>query len=79
MTSFLHNEIKNISIEEMKSCHFSGWEQMKSPKYLAGIMAADMRGTTCARTKTSKAPTRVTLVYTPYSVSKCPNLQTDVN
>ena len=52
----------------MTSCHFSGWEQVKIPKYLAGKMAAEMRGTTCARTKTSKAPTRVTLQYIPYSV-----------
>ena len=48
--------------------HFSGWEQEKSPKYLGGIMAADMRSTTCVRIKTSKTPIRVTLLYIPHSV-----------
>lgn len=51
----------------MTSSHFSGWEQVKIPKYLACIMAAEMRDTTCARAKPSKGPTRVTLLYIPYS------------
>ena len=44
----------------MTSCHLSGLEQVKSPKHLFGIMAADMGGTTYATTKTSKGSTRVT-------------------
>ena len=33
-----------------------------------GKMAANMREATCARTKTSKVPTRVALLYLSYSV-----------
>ena len=60
-TSFLHNEIKNISLYQMTSCHFSSWKQVKSPKYLAGKIAADMRSTTYERRK-KKAPTLATLL-----------------
>ena len=49
----------------MTSGHFSGWEQMKNPKCLARVMAAEKRRAACARTKTSKAPIRVALLYIP--------------
>lgn len=54
----------------MTSGHFSVLQQVKSPIYLAGVMAVDMRGETCARIKTPKAPTRVIyryIGYIPYS------------
>ena len=41
----------------MSSDNFKRLETVKNPNHLAGIMTATMRGTTCARTKTSKVPT----------------------
>ena len=37
---------------------------------LAPKMAANMREATCARTKTSKVPTRVASLFNPYSMAK---------
>ena len=53
MTSFLHNKLeKNFNIKKYVMS-FQWLETSEKPKYLFGIMPADMRGTTYARTKTS--------------------------
>ena len=48
---------------EITTSGHTGWS------LLARKMAANMREATCARTKTSKVPTRVALLYLSYSVA----------